>query len=117
VDAVVDSQKPAHRKVGRKRKHDYWKRFIYKESLPDTFARSADGRTERERSKTGIMQRMANDDFAEVQRQLEAITLELRTVNDSDRRRTLLREMSRLVGEAERISGQPPKMSHNPEQI
>jgi hypothetical protein len=40
---------------------------------------------------------MANDDFAEVQRQLEAITLELKTVNDSDRRRTLLREMSRLV--------------------
>jgi hypothetical protein len=55
---------------------------------------------------------MANDDLAEVQRQLEAITLELKTVNDSDRRRTLLREMSRLVGEAERISSQPPKMNH-----
>jgi hypothetical protein len=50
---------------------------------------------------------MPNDGFAEVQRQLEAITLELKTVNDPERRRTLLREMSRLVVEAERISGQP----------
>ena len=50
---------------------------------------------------------MPNDGFAKVQRQLEAITLELKTVNDPDRRRTLLREMSRLVGEAARISGQP----------
>lgn len=58
----------------------------------------------------------ANDGFAEVQRQLEAITLKLKTVNDPDRRRTLLREMSRLVGEAERISGQPPKMGHKSEQ-
>ena len=59
---------------------------------------------------------MPYDGFAEVQRQLEAITLELKTENDPDRRRTLLREMSRLVGEAERISGQPPKMSHKTEQ-
>jgi hypothetical protein len=59
---------------------------------------------------------MPNDGFADVQRQLETITLELKTVNDPDRRRTLLREMSRLVGEAERISGQPPKMSHKTEQ-
>jgi len=58
---------------------------------------------------------MPNDGFADVQRQLETITL-LKTVNDPDRRRTLLREMSRLVGEAERISGQPPKMSHKTEQ-
>ena len=59
---------------------------------------------------------MADNGFAEIQRQLEAITLELKTANDPERRRTLLREMSRLVGEAERISGQPPKMNHKPEQ-
>jgi hypothetical protein len=54
---------------------------------------------------------MTNHDFAEIQRKLETITLELKTVNDPERRRTLLREMSRLVAEAERISGQPPKMN------
>jgi hypothetical protein len=59
---------------------------------------------------------MPDDDFGKVQQQLEAVTLELKTVNDPDRRRTLLREMSRLVAEAERISGQPPKMSHKPGQ-
>jgi hypothetical protein len=48
---------------------------------------------------------MPNDGFDKIQRKLEAVTLELKTVNN-------LREMSRLVGEAERISGQPPKMSH-----
>jgi hypothetical protein len=53
---------------------------------------------------------MANDDFAEIQRKLEVITSELKTANDPDRRRKLLREMSRLVADAERISGQPPKM-------
>jgi hypothetical protein len=53
---------------------------------------------------------MAKDDFDEVQRQLEATTAELKTANDPNRRRVLLREMSRLVGEAERISSQPPKM-------
>jgi hypothetical protein len=53
---------------------------------------------------------MAKDDFTEIQRQLEAITSELKTANDPDRRRTLLREMSRLVAEAERISNQPPKI-------
>jgi hypothetical protein len=52
---------------------------------------------------------MTKDGFAEVQQKLETITLELRTVNDPNRRRTLLREMSRLVAEAERISGQPQK--------
>jgi hypothetical protein len=55
---------------------------------------------------------MPNDGFDKIQRKLEAVTLELKTVNDPERRRTRLREMSRLVGEAERISGQPPKMSH-----
>jgi hypothetical protein len=59
---------------------------------------------------------MPDDDFAEVQRQLEAVTLELKAVSDPDRRRMLLREMSRLVGEAERISGLPPKMSHKPKE-
>jgi hypothetical protein len=53
---------------------------------------------------------MAKDDFAEVQRKLEATASELKTANDPDRRRTLLREMSRLAAEAERISSQPPKM-------
>ena len=50
---------------------------------------------------------MANDNFDKVQQQLEAVTLELKNVTDPERRRTLLREMSRLVGEVERISGQP----------
>jgi len=40
---------------------------------------------------------MAKDDFAEVQRKLEATASELKTANDPDRRRTLLPEMSRLV--------------------
>jgi len=57
---------------------------------------------------------MAKDDFAEVQRKLEAIASELKAATDPERRRTLLREMSRLVAEAERISSQPPKMSHKP---
>jgi hypothetical protein len=59
---------------------------------------------------------MAQNDFAEVSRQLEEIASELKTVTDPDRRRTLLREMSRLVAEAERISSQPPKMNHKPGQ-
>jgi hypothetical protein len=50
---------------------------------------------------------MTDDGFDEVRRKLEAITLELKTANDPERRRTLLREMSRLVVEAQRISGQP----------
>jgi hypothetical protein len=58
-----------------------------------------------------LFSHMAKDDFAEIQRKLEAITSELKTAHDPDRRRTLLREMSRLVAEAERISSQPPKMS------
>jgi hypothetical protein len=58
---------------------------------------------------------MAKDDFAEVQQKPEAITSELKTATEPDRRGILLREMSRLVGEAERISSQPPKMTHNPQ--
>jgi hypothetical protein len=54
---------------------------------------------------------MAKDDFAEVQRKLEETASELKTAKDAERRRTLLREMSRLVAEAERISGQPPRMN------
>jgi hypothetical protein len=54
---------------------------------------------------------MAKDEFAEVQLKLEAIASELKTANDPERRRTLLCEMSRLVAEAERISGQPPRMN------
>jgi hypothetical protein len=57
---------------------------------------------------------MTEDGFSEVQRQLEAAALELRSANDPERRRTLLREMSRLLSEAQRISLQPPKMSKKP---
>jgi hypothetical protein len=57
---------------------------------------------------------MADDGFNEVQQQLEAAASELKTATDPDRRRKLLREMSRLVAEAERISSQPPKMNHGP---
>jgi hypothetical protein len=59
---------------------------------------------------------MANDDFAEVQRKLEAIASELKTATGPEQRRELLRVMSRLVAEAERISSQPPKMLHKPGQ-
>jgi hypothetical protein len=52
---------------------------------------------------------MAGDNFTEVLRQLEAVASELRTAKDLERRRKLLREMSRLVAEAERISSEPPK--------
>jgi hypothetical protein len=57
---------------------------------------------------------MTDDGFNEVQQQLEAAASELKTATDPDRRRKLLREMSRLVGEAERISNQPPKISNGP---
>jgi hypothetical protein len=57
---------------------------------------------------------MAHDVFAEIQPKLAAITLELKTANDPDRRRTLLKEMGRLLAEAQRISGLPPKTSHKP---
>ena len=56
---------------------------------------------------------MPNDDFAKIQQQLGAIAAELKTANNPDRRRTLLREMSRLVAKAERISSLPPNMSRN----
>jgi hypothetical protein len=59
---------------------------------------------------------MAKDGFTEVQQKLETIALELKNENDPDRRRTLLKEMSRLLAEAQRISGQPPKMNREPEQ-
>jgi len=52
---------------------------------------------------------MAKDGFTEVQQKLEAIALELKNENDPGRRRTLLKEMSRLLAEAQRISSQPPK--------
>jgi hypothetical protein len=52
---------------------------------------------------------MAEDDFNEVQRKLEAIASELKAATDPEQRRELLRVMSRLVAEAERISSQPPK--------
>jgi hypothetical protein len=39
----------------------------------------------------------------------EAIALKLKNENDPDRRRTLLKEMSGLLAEAQRISNQPPK--------
>jgi hypothetical protein len=55
---------------------------------------------------------MHNDEFAEVQRKLEAIASELKTATGPEQRRELLRVMSRLVADAERISTQPPKMSH-----
>jgi hypothetical protein len=53
---------------------------------------------------------MTDDGFAEVQQKLETAASELKKANDPKRRRTLLREMSRLLAEAERISSQPPKM-------
>ena len=52
---------------------------------------------------------MAKDGFTEVQQKLEAIALELKNENNPDRRRTLLKEMSRLLAEAQRISSKPPK--------
>jgi hypothetical protein len=53
---------------------------------------------------------MADDGFNEVQQQLEAAASELKTANDPERRRILLREMSRLLAEAERISSRPAKI-------
>jgi hypothetical protein len=54
---------------------------------------------------------MAHHGFNEVQQQLEAAASELKTANDpAERRRILLREMSRLLAEAERISSQPAKI-------
>jgi hypothetical protein len=52
---------------------------------------------------------MAKDGFTEIQQKLEAIALELKNENNPDRRRTLLKEMSRLLAEAQRITSQPPK--------
>ena len=58
---------------------------------------------------------MADDGFNQVQRKLEAIASELKNATDPEQRRELLRVMSRLVAEAERISGQLPKMLHKPQ--
>jgi hypothetical protein len=52
-------------------------------------------------------QMLVQNSFADVQRQLEETVSKLKTVRDPDRRRTLLREMRRLLAEAERISSQP----------
>jgi hypothetical protein len=57
---------------------------------------------------------MAENDFNEVQRKLESIASELKTATDPGQRRELLRVMSRLVAEAERISSQPPKTGRKP---
>jgi hypothetical protein len=57
---------------------------------------------------------MTQNDFAEVQRQLEATASELKTANDPELRRKLLRKMSRLIAEAEQISSLPPKTSRKP---
>jgi hypothetical protein len=57
---------------------------------------------------------MAKDGFTEVQQKLEATASELKTANDPIRRRTLLREMSCLLAQAERISSQPPKIRKAP---
>jgi vacuolar-type H+-ATPase subunit H len=46
---------------------------------------------------------MAKDDFAEVQRQLETTASELKTATDQSADERSLREMSRLLAEAERI--------------
>ena len=59
---------------------------------------------------------MTEDGFAQVQRQLEAAASELKTATDPDRRKVLLREMSRLLAEAERVSFQFPKLSNKPEE-
>ena len=52
---------------------------------------------------------MPNNGFAELQRHLESITSGLNNATDPDRRKVLLREMSQLLAESERISSQPPK--------
>jgi hypothetical protein len=52
---------------------------------------------------------MAKDGFTEVQQKLQTIALKLKNENDPDCRRTLLKEMSGLLAEAQRISSQPPK--------
>jgi hypothetical protein len=42
-DADVDFQNHARREAERSLKHGYWKRFMWKESSPGTFARTAAG--------------------------------------------------------------------------
>jgi hypothetical protein len=59
---------------------------------------------------------MAKDGFSEVQQKLEAIALELKNENESRSQKNTPKEMSRLLAEAQRISGLPPKKSHKLEQ-
>jgi hypothetical protein len=56
----------------------------------------------------GIIYFMA-DSFDEVQQKLEEIVSKLKSATDPTERRTLLREMSRLLAETQRISFKPPK--------
>jgi hypothetical protein len=51
---------------------------------------------------------MAENGFEQVRQQLEQTVAELKVNNNPARRRVLLKEMSRLVMEAQRISSQPP---------
>jgi hypothetical protein len=51
---------------------------------------------------------MTDDGFEKVRQQLEQTVAELKVNNNPARRRVLLKEMSRLVMEAQRISSQPP---------
>ena len=53
---------------------------------------------------------MAEDSFDEVRRKLEEIVSKLKIATDPNLRRTLLREMSTLLAEAQRISIKPPKI-------
>jgi hypothetical protein len=50
---------------------------------------------------------MADEAFEKVQQQMKSALAELKTA-DPARRRMLLREMSQLLAEAQRISSQPP---------
>jgi hypothetical protein len=48
---------------------------------------------------------MAEKKFDELQRELEQTLAKLKAEKDSERRRVLLREMSRLLAESDRIHG------------
>jgi hypothetical protein len=51
---------------------------------------------------------MTDDGFEQVRQELEQTVAELKVNNNPARRRVLLKKMSRLVMEAQRISSQPP---------
>jgi hypothetical protein len=53
---------------------------------------------------------MADEAFEKVQQQMKSAFAELKTATDPARRRMLLREMSQLLADAQRISSQPPKV-------